>query len=473
MPGPCRRSPRIEGDNVTTTQQQATLVSTLRTSIDGQVLVAGDPGYDKARTPVFPVRIGTPLAVVRPKHAGDVVATVDVARRTRCPLIVRGGGHHAAAHSTGDGLLLDLSSLTDLDVDVTGRTAWAQTGLTAEAVARALAPHGLAVGFGDTGTVGIGGITLGGGIGFLSRLHGMTIDNVLAAEIVTADGQVRTIDARHGPDLFWAVRGGGGNFGVVTGFRYRLADVAQVHGGVLILPATPAAIAALADACTGADDALTVIANVMAAPPMPFIPADLHGQVVVMAQVCYAGDPTTAEQALAPLRSVGPPIADLIQPMPYAALFAEQDAPYEGQVVTARNMFVEHIDEPAGEAILEHMQRAGMAHTLVQFRVLGGAISRVPADATAYAHRQAAVMVTIARYVDGDHMAARRWTEGLGQALQQRDRGAYVSFFGPDDADRIDAAYPGETLTRLRRIKAKYDPTNLFCHNDNIRPEGG
>jgi hypothetical protein len=386
---------------------------------------------------------------------------------------VRSGGHHAAAHSTGDGLLLDLGSLTDLDIDVTGRTAWAQTGLTAAAVTGALAPHGLAVGFGDTGTVGIGGITLGGGIGFLSRLHGMTIDNVLAAEIVTADGRVRTIDAWHEPDLFWAIRGGGGNFGVVTRFLYRLAGVPQVHGGVLILPATPETIAALADACTEADDALTVVVNVMAAPPMPFIPADLHGQVVVMAQVCYAGDPATVEQVLAPLRTIGPPIVDLTQPMPYEGLFAEQDAPYQGQVVTARNMFVDHIGEPAGASILEHMQQAGMAHTLVQFRVLGGAISKVPADATAYAHRQSSVMVTIARYVDGDSTAARRWTEGLSQALQQSDRGAYVSFFGPDDTDRIDAAYPGETLTRLRRIKAQYDPTNLFCHNDNIRPEDG
>jgi FAD/FMN-containing dehydrogenase len=465
--------PRIEGDNVTTTHPQVTLVNTLRASIEGQVLVAGDKGYDRARTPVFPIRTGTPLAVVRPKHADDVAATVDTARRTRCPLFVRGGGHHAAAHSTGDGLILDLGSLGDLDIDVIGRTAWAQTGLTAGAVTGALAPHGLAVGFGDTGTVGIGGITLGGGIGFLSRLQGMTIDNVLAAEIVTADGQVRTIDTRHEPDLFWAIRGGGGNFGVVTKFRYRLAEVPQVHGGLLVLPATPATIAALADACTAADDALTAIVNVMAAPPLPFIPADLHGQVVAMAQVCYAGDQATAEQALAPLRTVGPAIVDLIQAMPYAALFAEQDAPYHGQVVTARNMFVDHIGEPTGAAILEHMQQAGMAHTLVQFRVLGGAISKVPADATAYAHRQSSAMVTIARYVDGDHTAARRWTEGLGQALQQRDRGAYVSFFGPDDADRIDAAYPAETLTRLRRIKAKYDPTNLFCHNDNIRPEDG
>jgi hypothetical protein len=457
---------------VTTTHLQETLLSNLRTSIDGEVLVAGDAGYDQARTPVFPIRIGSPLAVVRPRHAGDVAATVDAARRTRCPLFVRGGGHHAAAHSTGDGLLLDLGSLTDLDVDVIGRTAWAQTGLTAGAVARGLAPHDLAVGFGDTGTVGIGGITLGGGIGFLSRLHGMTIDNVLAAEIVTADGQVRTIDAWHEPDLFWAIRGGGGNFGVVTRFKYRLAEVAQVHGGVLVLPATPSTIAALAEACTEADDALTVIVNVMAAPPMPFLPAEVHGQVVAMAQVCHAGDPATAERTLAPLRTLGPPIVDLIQPMPYAALFADQDAPYQGQVVKARTMFLDRLDEPSGEAILAQMRQAAGAHTLVQFRVLGGAISRVPADATAYAHRQSAVMVTIARYVDGDPAVARRWTEGLGETLQQSDPGAYVSFFGPDDADRIDAAYPGETLGRLRRIKAKYDPTNMFCNNDNVLPEG-
>ena len=454
----------------TNTKTSEALLEALRTHIDGQVLTAGDAGYDAARTPHFPARVGTPVAVVRPKHSGDVAATVDIARRERCPLFVRNGGHSAASHSTGDGILLDLSSLTGIEIDVPGRTAWAETGLTTGAVARALAPHGLAIGFGDTGSVGIGGITLGGGIGFLSRLHGMTIDNVLAAEIVTADGRLRIVDDQHEPDLFWAIRGGGGNFGVVTRFRFRLAEVPQVYGGPLILPATPATIAGLADACVDAGDALSVIANVMPAPPMPNIPEAVHGQTVILALVCYAGEPEAAEEALTPLRRIAEPALDLLQPMPYAALF-EQEAPSKGQAVAVRNIFVDRVDEQVGATILEHLSRSDAWLRSVQFRVLGGAIDRVPADQTAYAHRGAPVMVNVVHGVEGgNEAAAREWVERLAGALHQGIDGSYVNFFGPGDADRIQAAYPGETLSRLRRIKAEYDPANMFRHNENIRP---
>jgi hypothetical protein len=445
------------------------LVDTLRSAVDGQVLRPGDEGYDEARTPHFPVRIGNPVAVVRPKHVDDVAVAVDAARRSGLPLLVRSGAHHGAAHSTGDGLLIDLRSLNNLHIDVPGRTAWADTGLTARELAWALAPHGLAVGFGDTGTVGIGGLTLGGGIGFLSRRYGMTIDNVTAAEIVTADGQVSLIDHQHEPDLFWAIRGGGGNFGVVTRFRYRLAPVPQVYGGALILPATAAAIARLASASAAADEALTVIANVMPAPPMPFIPAAVHGQVVIMARVCYAGEMKDAEDAVRPLREIAAPILDLLRPMPYAALL-DEEAPSKGQVVAVRNMFVDHLDEPDGATILEHLSRTDSWLRLVQFRVLGGSISRVAPDETAYAHRKSSIMINVVRAVENDESAARHWTVELAEALDQGDDGAYVNFFGPADASRIEAAYPGKTLTRLRRIKATYDPSNLFRNNDNITP---
>jgi FAD binding domain/Berberine and berberine like len=443
------------------------LLDALRWQVDGEVLTAGET-YDYARTPHFPVRIGKPVAVVRPKHADDVSAVIEAARRKRLPLFVRSGAHHGAAHSTGDGLLLDLGSLTDLDIDLDSRTAWAGTGLTAGEVAWRLALQGLAVGFGDTGSVGIGGLTLGGGIGFLSRLYGMTIDNVIAAEIVTADGRVRTIDHEHEPDLFWAIRGGGGNFGVVTRFRYRLVTVPQVYGGPLILPATPEAIAGLAIVCARADDALTVIANVMPAPPMPYIPEAVHGQVLIMAKVCYAGDMWNAEEAVRSLREIAMPVVDAMQPMPYAGLLEE--APSKGQVVAVRNMFVDKIDESDAAIILEHLDRSDAWLRLVQFRVLGGAISRVAPEATAYAHRKSAIMINAVHAAEDNEPAARRWTEDLAQALDQGDAGAYVNFFGPADGNRIQAAYPGETLARLRRIKARYDPANLFSNNDNITP---
>jgi hypothetical protein len=458
-----------ERDILSTIQDQNDLVEALRSGVDGRVLTADDAEYDEARTPYFPVRIGQPVAVVRPKHAYDVAIVVDAARRTGLPLFVRSGAHHAAAHSTGDGLLIDLRSLNNLDIDVAGQTAWVETGLTAREVAWALVPHGLAVGFGDTGSVGIGGLTLGGGIGFLSRLHGMTIDNVLAAEIVTADGRVQTIDHEHEPDLFWAIRGGGGNYGVVTKFRYRLASVPQVYGGPLILPATPATISRLAQACAEADDALTVIPTVMPAPPMPFLPAEIQGQMVIMAEVCYAGDLEQAEDALRPLREITTPVMDMVQPMPYAALL-DEEAPVRGHPMAIRNMFLDHIDESVGATILEGLDRSDSWLPLVHFRVLGGAISRVAPDATAYAHRKSPIMVFVARPLEDDVLAARQWTEELATALYQGDDGAYVNFFGPHDGDRIEAAYPGETLTRLRRIKATYDPTNLFHNNENITP---
>jgi hypothetical protein len=458
-----------ERDLSSTIQDQNDLVEALRSSVDGRVLTEDDAEYDEARTPYFPIRIGKPVAVVRPKHADDVAIVVEAARRTGLPLFVRSGAHHAAAHSTGDGLLIDLRSLNHLDIDVDGQTAWVGTGLTAREVAWALQPHGLAIGFGDVGSVGIGGLTLGGGIGFLSRRYGMTIDNLLAAEIVTADGRVHTIDHEHDPELFWAIRGGGGNYGVVTKFRYRLARVPQVYGGPLILPATPATISRLAQACVEADDALTVIPTVMPAPPMPFIPAEMHGQIVINAVVCYAGESGQAEEALRPLREIATPVMDLVQPMPYAALM-DEEVPFRGQTVALRAMFEDHIDESVGATILEGLNRSDSWLRFVQFRVLGGAISRVAPEATAYAHRKSPIMMIVARVFEDDELAARRWTEELATELYQGDDGAYINFFGPHDGDRIDAAYPGETLARLRRIKATYDPTNLFRNNENITP---
>ena len=444
-------------------------VDALRLGVDGEVLTSG-ADYDDARTPHFPVRIGHPLAVVRPKHVEDVAAAVDAARLTGLPLFVRSGAHHGASHSSGDGLLVDLRSLDNIDIDMADRTAWVDTGLTARQVAWALAPYGLAVGFGDTGSVGIGGLTLGGGIGFLSRRYGMTIDNVLAAEIVTADGRVRIVDHDHEPDLFWAIRGGGGNFGVVSRFHYRLAEIRQIYGGPLILPATPATIAQLARAAAEADDAVTVIANVMPAPPMPLIPAAVYGQLVIFARVCYAGELREAEEAVRPVREIAPPVLDLLQPMAYAALF-DEEAPSKGHPVAVRNMFLDHMDESAAATIVEGLGRSDAWLRAVQFRVLGGAISRVAPDATAYAYRKSAIMINVIRALGDDEAAARHWTEELAEELDQGVAGSYINFFGPHDGDRIEAAYPGKTLARLRRIKARYDPTNLFHNNDNITPE--
>jgi hypothetical protein len=202
---------------------------------------------------------------------------------------------------------------------------------------------------------------------------------------------------------------------------------------------------------------------------MPFIPAEVHGQIVIMAVVCYAGDSGQAEEALRPLREIATPVLDMVQPMPYAVLM-DEETPFRGHPMAMRSMFLDHIDDLVGATILEGLSRSDSWLPFVQFRVLGGAISRVAPDATAYAHRTSPIMVIVARPLEDEELAARQWTEELATALYQGDDSAYINFFGPHDGDRIEAAYPGETLARLRRIKATYDPTNLFRNNENITP---
>jgi hypothetical protein len=441
------------------------ITGTLRSVVDGPVLASGNPGYDEARTPFFSHRTGHPIAVVRPRHSGDVAATIRVAVGSETPLHVRSGGH--TWHSTGDGLLLDLGSLTGLDVDVAQRTAWASSGLTAGALTRELGHYQLAVGLGDTGSTGIGGTTLGGGIGFLARRHGLTIDNVLAVEMVTADGSIRTVDADRDPDLFWAIRGGGGNFGVVTRFHYRLASLPTVYGGLLMLPATPRTIAELASACAEAEPGLSVIANITAAPPLRGVVLDTP---VVMARICHA-EPDRAEAAVGGLRDIAPPVVDQLGFTSYPKLL-EDETPDRGMRPALQTRFLRQFDESTAAVVLDRLAAARSWLRLVQFRVLGGAVAAVRADETAYAHRGAPILATILHGDEQDPVFADRWTRRVAADLDQGVAGAYVNFLGPGDASRADLAYPGSTLRRLRQIKAAHDPQNVFRHNINITPEG-
>ncbi|MFL6103525.1 MAG: FAD-binding oxidoreductase, partial [Actinomycetes bacterium] len=287
----------------------------LRDSFDGRVTAPDDAGYDQARKVFYGKYDRRPAAIVRPADAAEVAQVVTLAADGGLELAVRSGGHSLAGHSVSEGgIVLDLSEMTALDLDLQGRTAWAQTGLTAGAYTTTVGGHGLATGFGDTASVGIGGLTLGGGVGFLVRRHGLTIDNLLAAEVVTADGRVLQVDAERHPDLFWAIRGGGGNFGVATRFRYRLHELPSIVGGMLLLPGSAEAIEALVATAEAAPEELSLIANVMVAPPMPFLPPAAHGQLVVMTLLCYAGDAEAGERALAPFRALADPIADMVQP---------------------------------------------------------------------------------------------------------------------------------------------------------------
>lgn len=445
-------------------------VSSFRAKFGDRVIVPGDPGYEQARVLFDGGFDHHPEVIVRPADPADVASVVAIASEHGLPLAVRSGGHSAAGHSVSDGgITLDLAAMKKLDIDRNAREAWAQTGLTAGEYTSAAAEHGLATGFGDTGSVGIGGITLGGGVGFLSRKHGLTIDSLLAAELVTADGSIVQASATQNPDLFWAVRGGGGNFGVATKFKFRLHDVPQIVGGLLVLPATADVIAGFVAEAEAAPDELSTIAAVMPAPPLPFLPADTHGSMVVMAQLCYAGEADEAQRVLAPFRALATPLADMVRPMPYPGMFTPQDPDYHPTMVT-RNMYVNQVDRDVAETILEHLRAPDVPMRIAQLRVLGGAIARVPADATAYAHRASRIMVNVvASYAGPDSKSiSTEWAEKFAAALHQGDDGVYVNFLGDEGEARLRKAYPGATWDRLVAAKRRYDPGNMFGLNQNI-----
>jgi FAD/FMN-containing dehydrogenase len=443
----------------------------LRDSFDGRVTAPDDAGYDQARKVFYGKYDRRPAAIVRPADAAEVAQVVTLAADSGQELAVRSGGHSLAGHSVSEGgIVLDLSEMTALDLDLEGRAAWAQTGLTAGAYTTAVGGHGLATGFGDTASVGIGGLTLGGGVGFLVRRHGLTIDNLLAAEVVTADGRVLQVDAETHPDLFWAIRGGGGNFGVATRFRYRLHELPSIVGGMLLLPGSAEVIEALVATAEAAPEELSLIANVMVAPPMPFLPPAAHGQLVVMTLLCYAGDAEAGERALAPFRALADPITDMVEPMPYAGLFEPAD---DMEVVeeSARSLFMDGVDSRAATAIVEQLQATTAPMAVAQLRVLGGAMARVPAEATAFAHRDRRVMAGVGCvYQDaGERPTHEAWADGFAAALRGGP-GVYVNFLSNEGPGRVREAYPGRTWDRLVEVKRRYDPGNLFRLNQNIPP---
>ena len=449
-------------------------IAQLRSVLHGRVIGPDDPDYDEARTVVSGEIDRRPAVITRVADDADVAHVVRLARETGIELAVRSGGHSAAGHCTTDGgIVIDLRDMKALKIDPEAHTAWAEAGLTAIEVTTGAAAHGLAIGFGDTGSVGIGGITLGGGVGYLVRKHGLTIDSLLAADVVTADGEVRRVDAESHPDLFWAIRGGGGNFGVATRFLYRLQELDGIVGGILVLPATPETVAGFIAASEAAPEELSTIANVMTCPPMPFVPAEMHGQIVILAMVAYAGDADAGDRAIALLRALATPLADLVKPMPYPEIYPpeEGDGSYHPTAVS-RTMFVDRIDHRVATTIMEHLQASDASMRVAQLRVLGGAMARLPNDATAFAHRSSRIMVNVAAFYEGleDRPAKLAWVDALSSALRQTDRGAYVNFLGDEGEARIRDAYPGRTWDRLAQVKARYDPTNLFRRNQNVPP---
>jgi FAD/FMN-containing dehydrogenase len=298
----------------------------------------------------------------------------------------------------------------------------------------------------------------------------MTIDSLLAAEVVTADGEILAVDAESHPDLFWAIRGGGGNFGVATKLKLRLHDLSDFYGGMLLLPATAETIAGFVAAAESAPEELSTIANVMPAPPMPFVPEDIHGQLVLMATLAYAGNAADGERAAAPFRELGEPIVDMVQATDYPEIFPPMQEDYH-PVADIRTGFADGLGPDQAERIVAAMNDRPNAMGAIQIRALGGAMARVPVEETAFAHRDHKLMVNVvAMYMPGDERGSfQSWIDGLAGELQDRE-GAYTGFLGDEGEARVRAAYPAGTWERLVEVKQKYDPENLFRLNQNITP---
>lgn len=449
-------------------------IEMLGSALRGRIVTPGHADYEAMRQVAMYNFDRLPRAIIRVANAADVAAVINFARATDLPLAIRSGGHSTiGASGCDDGLVIDLRDLNAIDIDAEARTAWCGAGLTAGEVSRAVEQHNLIVGFGDSASVGVGGLTLGGGLGYMLRKHGLTIDVLLAAEIVTANGDILTVDADHHPDLFWALRGGGGNFGVVTRLKFRLHPLAHFTGGPLILPATPEVLAAFARVSAEAPETVSTIGMVMPLPPMPFVPEPMHGQLALVGMLAYSGDAAGAQAALAPFRAIATPIADLVREAPYSSMYALDPPPDVRPAVAVRSRFIRQFGLAEATAMLDAMARCDAPMKMGQIRVLGGAFGRVDADATAFAHRGAGYMATfLAMYGGGPEVTAaqERWASEALAALNPGNGGAYVNFLGNEGATGLSAAYPAQTLARLQAVKHRYDPENLFRLNQNIKP---
>jgi FAD/FMN-containing dehydrogenase len=448
----------------------------LAARLQGEVVLPGDDEYEAARSLWNGAIDRHPALIVSCANAADVSTAVTFAREHSLVVSVRSGGHSIAGHSTNDGgMVIDLSKMKAITIDPTRRTARIEPGLTWAEVAAAAQPYGLALTSGDMGSVGVGGLLLGGGIGWMVRKYGLTIDRLRAVELVTADGAFLRASADEQAELFWGVRGGEGNFGVATAFEVDLHPAGMILGGAIFYDAADAKslVRAYAHYAAAAPDELSTQALLMYAPPAPFLPQAQQGKLVFAIQLCYTGDLAQGERVVAPLRALGTPIADLVAPMPYPALFAlTEGGTMRGLLHAGRSLFLETVNEDALDTLAQEAAvflAPGMA---VQLRVLGGAMGRVPTDATAFAHRDAQVMIVVAHAgpTSANTACLHASMEHIWQAIRPYRAGVYVGFLMDEGEERVQEAYPAATYARLAALKKHYDPTNLFHLNQNIKP---
>ena len=457
----------------------AAAAAALQTGFRGNVISAGDPGYDGARA-VWNASIDRyPGVIAQCTGAADVVRAVGVARQLGMLVSIRGGGHNVAGLAVCDGgMVIDLSPMKRVHVDPVRRIARAQPGLRWGEFDHETQLFGLATPGGLLSTTGIAGFTLGGGFGWLSRRYGLACDNLLSADLVTADGRVVTASPTENSDLFWGLRGGGGNFGVVTAFDYRLHEVGPtILGGLVVHRLDDAALVLreLREYFVSAPQNVMFNCILRIAPPAPFLPDALHGKHVLMVGMCHVGPIDEGERLLQPVRLFNDPVVDIVAPRPYTALQSFFDS---GWVAGFQNYWkAEYISlaDAAVDAIVEHA--ASITSPLSDIKIGGlggGAIGRVDEGDSAYAHRRAPFLLNInARWAergDGDerHVA---WAQGLWSAVRPASfGGVYVNFLGQEGQDRVRAAYGAATYERLSRLKRAYDPDNFFRVNQNIKP---
>jgi FAD/FMN-containing dehydrogenase len=434
--------------------------------------------YDRARRVWNGGIDRRPAAIARVANGDEIATLLRQARSTGQGVTVRGGGHSAPGHSVADGaLLIDLSRMASVQVDAERAVARVGGGCLWSHVDTATAAHGLATTGGLVSHTGVGGLTLGGGIGWLMRKYGLAIDNLLSAQVVLADGtSVRASEAEH-PDLFWALRGGGGNFGVVTEFEFRLHPVRTVIAGMLLYPASRAnAILRFYREFTAtAPDELTTVFAFLTAPPAPFIPAPLQGTPVVAIVACWAGDLERGAAALRPLHTYGPPAVDLLGEMPYVELQSMLDASApHGLHYHMKSANFADLCDTAIDDIVAGAARMASPLSAVHVHHLGGAVSRVAPDATAYASRASAYILNIIpSWADPAETATHvDWARAtFDRAVVHSNGSVYVNFLGDEGENRVKTAFGAEKYARLAKIKRKYDPNNVFRYNQNIRPE--
>jgi len=468
---------------MTTTRDSATGTTTavspepLRTSMRGPVLAPGEPGYDDARS-VWNASIDrSPALIAQPTGVADVITAVRFANQHDLPVAVRGGGHSFAGLGTCDGgLLVDLALMNGIRVDPASHTAVAQGGVTWGALDHETAAFGLATTGGEVSTTGIAGLSLGGGIGWLARKHGLACDNVISADVVTAAGELLHVDAQEHPDLFWALRGGGGNFGVVTALEYRLHPVSTVFGGMLLYPADAAAavLSFYEQHSAHEPDELCTLLELATAPDIDGVDAEFRGQPVIALALCYSGPIADGEAAITAWRDIAPVVADFVEPMPYVELqqMYDEDFP-RGLWSYMKSHYVDDLSSLAVNVLTAAGATRPTDRCFVDVHHLEGAPTRVAADATAFDQRKARYLIMFGGVCEGagEMDACRAWAREHWSALAAHGTGqTYVNFMSDADSAAVHAAWGTEKYERLVAVKDRYDPENRFRFNHNIAP---